>query len=100
MFTYVNSLIEYFLSFCDFSKMSITADQCRAARALLGWTQKTLADLSGIGTVAINQFENETSQPRRATVDVVKRAFESAGVEFINENGGGPGVRFRKPGRR
>jgi hypothetical protein len=36
------------------------------------------------------------SQPRRATLDVIRRAFESAGVEFIDENGGGPGVRLRK----
>ena len=36
------------------------------------------------------------SQPRRATLDVIRRAFELAGVEFIDENGGGPGVRLRK----
>jgi hypothetical protein len=35
-------------------------------------------------------------QPRRATLDVIRRAFE-AGVDFIDENGGGPGVRLRKP---
>ena len=33
---------------------------------------------------------------RRATFDVIRRAFESAGVEFIDENGGGPGVRLQK----
>jgi hypothetical protein len=37
------------------------------------------------------------AKPRRATLDVIKRAFETAGVEFIEENGGGPGVRLRKP---
>ena len=75
--------------------MSITAAQCRAARGLLGWTQQTLAGRAGIGTVAINQLENDVSQPRRATLDVIRRAFEAAGVEFIDENGGGPGVRLR-----
>ena len=75
--------------------MTITSAQCRAARALLGWTQKTLAERSGTGTVAINQFENGTSQPRRATVDVIKRAFEAAGIEFIGENSARSGVRFR-----
>ena len=80
--------------------MSITAAQCRAARGLLGWTQQTLADRAGIGTVAINQLENDVSQPRRATLDVIRRAFEAAGVEFIDENGGGAGVRLRKPSRR
>jgi transcriptional regulator with XRE-family HTH domain len=79
--------------------MSITAAQCRAARGLLGWTQQALADRAGIGTVAINQLENEVSQPRRATLDVIRRAFEAGGVEFIDENGGGAGVRLRKRSR-
>ena len=79
--------------------MTISASQCRAARGLLGWTQQLLADRAGVGTVAINQLENEQSQPRRATLDVIRRAFESAGVDFIDENGGGAGVRLRKPSR-
>ena len=76
--------------------MSITAAQCRAARGLLGWTQQALADRARVGAVAINQLENETSQPRRATLDVIRRAFEAAGVDFIDENGGGVGLRLRK----
>ncbi len=71
--------------------------QCRAARALLDWSQQELAENSGVGTVAIHQLESGTSRPRRATLDVVKRALEKAGVEFINQNGGGPGVRLRHP---
>jgi len=55
-----------------------------------------LADRAGVGIMTIHQFEKEGSQPRRATLDVVRRAFELAGVEFIDENGGGPGVRLRK----
>jgi hypothetical protein len=35
-------------------------------------------------------------RPNRSTVDVVRRVFESAGIEFVDENGGGPGVRHRK----
>jgi hypothetical protein len=46
--------------------------------------------------MTIHQFEKEGGKPRRATLDVVQRAFEKAGVEFIDENGGGPGVRLRK----
>ncbi|MDR3488219.1 MAG: helix-turn-helix domain-containing protein [Bradyrhizobium sp.] len=76
----------------------ITSAQCRAARGLIGWSQQDLAKNSGIGTVAVHQLESGISQPRRATLDVVKRAFEAAGVEFIDENGGGPGVRLRKSG--
>jgi hypothetical protein len=44
----------------------------------------------------VHQLEAGTSQPRRATLDVIRRAFEKAGVEFIDENGGGPGVRLRR----
>jgi transcriptional regulator with XRE-family HTH domain len=74
----------------------ITAAQCRAARGLRGWSQLDLAKFAGIGVVTVHQFESNASQPRRATVDVVRRAFESAGVEFIDKNGGGPGVRLSK----
>ena len=49
-----------------------------------------------INSIAIRPVLSENSIRRRATLDVVRRAFESAGVEFIDENGGGPGVRLRK----
>ena len=77
----------------------ITSAECRAARGLLSWSQQNLADLAGVGIMTIHQFEKEGTQPRRATLEVVRRAFENAGVEFIDENGGGPGVRLRKPSR-
>jgi transcriptional regulator with XRE-family HTH domain len=74
----------------------ITSAQCRAARGLIGWSQQDLAIEARIGVVTVHQLEAGTSQPRRATLDVIRRAFEAAGVEFIDENGGGPGVRLRK----
>jgi len=49
--------------------------------------------------VTVRQLEAGLTQPRRATLDVIRRAFENAGVHFIDENGGGPGVRLRKPTR-
>jgi transcriptional regulator with XRE-family HTH domain len=73
----------------------ITPAQCRAARALLEWTQNQLAEAARVGVVTIRQFESSDTEPRRATIDVIKRALEAAGVEFIDENGGGPGVRLR-----
>ena len=73
-----------------------TPEQCRAARGLLGWTQQDLANQARVGIVTVNQLETGLSQPRLATLDVIQRAFESAGVEFIDENGGGPGVRLKK----
>ena len=74
----------------------INSAQCRAARGLLAWSQQNLADEAGVGIVTVHQFEAGTSEPRRATLQVIRHAFESAGVEFIDENGGGPGVRLRK----
>jgi transcriptional regulator with XRE-family HTH domain len=74
----------------------ITSSQCRAARGLLDWTQQELADRAGVGVVTVRQFEGELNEPRRATLEVIGRALEAAGVEFIQENGGGPGVRFQK----
>jgi hypothetical protein len=74
----------------------ITPAQCRAARGLLDWSQLELARRAQVGIVTVHQVEAGLSQPRRATLEVIRRAFESAGVEFIEENGGGPGVRLRK----
>ena len=73
----------------------ITPAQCRAARGLISWSQQDLAREARIGIVTVHQLEAGVSQPRRATLDVSRCAFESAGTEFIDENGGGPGVRLR-----
>ena len=78
----------------------ITPSQCRAARGLLDWTQQELADAARIGVATIRLFEGEAAESRHATLAVLRRAFELAGIEFIDENGGGPGVRLRKRQRR
>ncbi len=74
----------------------ITPSQCRAARGLLDWTQQELAEAARIGVATIRLFEGEAAVSRHATLAVLRRAFELAGVEFIDENGGGPGLRLRK----
>jgi transcriptional regulator with XRE-family HTH domain len=74
----------------------ITPAQCRAARGLIDWSQKQLADAARVGVVTIRQLENAAAQPRRATADVIRQALETAGVIFVEENGEGPGVRLRK----
>ena len=84
--------IACFWHFC----LMVTSGQCRAARGLLGWNQQELARRARVGIVTVHQLEAGLSQPRRATLEVIRRAFEFAGVEFIDENGGGPGVRLRK----
>ena len=71
-----------------------TPEQCRAARGLLGWSQQRLADQARVGLVTVHQLEAGISQPRRATLQVIQRAFEDAGVEFTD--GEQPGVRFSK----
>jgi transcriptional regulator with XRE-family HTH domain len=73
----------------------ITPAQCRAARGLLDWTQQDLADQAGIGIVTVRQLEAGVNEPRRATLEVVKRAFEVAGIEFIDPNDGGAGLRLK-----
>jgi transcriptional regulator with XRE-family HTH domain len=75
----------------------VTPAQCRAARGLVEWSQRELAEHAGVGIVTIRQLEAGSHEPRRATLEVVRRALEAAGVEFIDENGGGAGVRLREP---
>ena len=81
------------------SKM-LTSAQIRAARALLRWSAEDLARQSALGVTTIRRAEL-TEEATSMTVSndlAVRRAFEAAGVEFIDENGGGAGVRLRKPG--
>jgi transcriptional regulator with XRE-family HTH domain len=77
----------------------ITIPQVKAARALLGWSQSDLAANSGISEPTIARLESADGEigGRRGTAEKIRRALEAAGVEFIDENGGGPGVRLRKP---
>jgi transcriptional regulator with XRE-family HTH domain len=80
----------------------ISSEQIRAARALLRWEQKDLAEASGVSLPSIKRLETQpgqlAAQPR--TVDDLRAALEKAGVEFIAENGGGAGVRMRKKAKR
>ncbi|MGG6895799.1 helix-turn-helix transcriptional regulator [Rhizobium sp. BR 315] len=73
----------------------LTPSQCRAARALLDWSQQNLAEYSKIGNATIRNFEGGKSVPQHATLDVLRRCFEAGGVLFIDQNGNGPGVRLR-----
>ena len=77
--------------------MSITPAQCRAARGLLGWSQSDLSAASKTATKTIADFERGAREPYPRTLEDVRSALESAGVLFIEKNGGGPGVRLQKP---
>lgn len=74
----------------------ISPAQCRAARGLLDWTQPDLAKAAGVGATTVRQFELGGADPRNATLAVIKLAFEAAGVEFLDANGAGPGLRLKK----
>lgn len=73
----------------------ITPEQCRAARALIDWSQRELAAAARIGLVTVRQFEGGR-EARYVTVDAIRRALEGAGVIFVDANGDGPGVRLRR----
>jgi hypothetical protein len=77
----------------------LTSAQIRAARALLRWGAQDLARHSALGVTTIRRAElTEAATSMTVSNDLaVRRALEAAGVEFIDENGGGLGVRFRKP---
>lgn len=62
----------------------LSAAQCRAARALLEWTQPELADASGLTLTAIVRFETGVTSPRQATFTALVDAFSRAGIVFIN----------------
>ena len=74
----------------------ITPQQIRGARAMLGLTQAELAAKANISTTGLNNIERGTADPKTSTLRALKGALETAGVEFIPENGGGAGVRLRK----
>lgn len=74
----------------------ITPAQCRAARALIDWSQQQLADAAKVANATVRNFEGSKSVPVNSTLDVIRRALEAAGVVFVEENGHGPGVRLRK----
>jgi len=65
----------------------MSARQSRAARALLGWTQAQLAAQAGISIGTIRNFEQEGAETLPAILGAIRRAFEKAGVRFINEAG-------------
>lgn len=65
----------------------ISAQQARAGRALLNWSQKDLSRESGVSLNAINNFEREIVTPRRDTIEALRRTLEQAGLEFIGETG-------------
>ena len=76
----------------------ITGSQLRAARALLRWTQDDLAHSSQVAVATITEAEGDDGPISVSAADAraLRIALERAGIEFIDENGAGVGVRFAK----
>ncbi len=69
--------------------------QCRMARAALGWGVRDLAASAKVSVDTIARFERGDELKER-TIEALRHTLEVAGVEFIDENGSGPGVRLKK----
>jgi predicted transcriptional regulator len=81
----------------------VSVRQVKAARALLGWSQENLVEKSGLSYPTIARIEAASDGEiagRSTTAEKIVAALEKGGVEFIEENGGGPGVRLRKHAKR
>jgi transcriptional regulator with XRE-family HTH domain len=80
----------------------VSVGQIKAARGLLGWAQKEMAGASGVSIPTIKRLEAKSGElgGRDQTRDKIRTALEKAGIEFLAEDDGGPGVRLRKPKRK
>ena len=79
--------------------MSITGGQIRAARGFLQWTAADLAEKAKVGLSTVRRAEDASGVPplTAANLEALRRVLEGGGIEFIEQNGGGPGVRLREP---
>jgi transcriptional regulator with XRE-family HTH domain len=76
--------------------MTVTSAQVRMARGALNWTVRALAEAAGVHRNTITNIETERYVGDPETLAAIENVLKRAGVEFIDENGGGPGVRLRK----
>src|SRR4051794_5027538 len=90
-------IISFDMVFVHMPPKPLTSFQIRAARALLRWSAEDLARESSVGIATIRRAEltEETTSLTAPNDFSLRRALEASGVVFIDENGGGPGVRLR-----
>lgn len=76
----------------------VSIRQLKAARNLIGWSQEQLAQYAGISLPTVKRLESKEGWlgGRPTTVHKIRTALERGGIQFIDENGGGVGVRLRK----
>jgi predicted transcriptional regulator len=70
--------------------------QCKMARVAVGLGVRDLAAMAKVSPATVARFEGGQAL-KASTIETLRMALEKAGVEFIDENGGGPGVRLTKP---
>ena len=78
------------------SSLSITASQIKAARAALGLSIASIAEVTGIGIATLKRYEAARGVPlsRKGHLETLKAAYESAGIEFIGTPEDAPGIRI------
>ena len=84
---HVNAYLDY---------VQMKAVQLRMARAALRWGVRELAEKAGVTANTVTRIELG-ADAKQSTIDALQRTLEAAGIEFIPQNGGGPGVRLRNP---
>lgn len=76
--------------------MPLLPEQCRAARGLLNWTQEQLAAVAGVSRSTIKDFERHRHALHQSTEELLVRAFDEGGAQFLHDDRGGPGVRLKR----
>lgn len=62
---------------------------------MVSWNQNQLAEAANVSRMTVVEFEGERRIPHANNLAAIRTALEAAGIEFIEQNGGGPGVRLR-----
>lgn len=68
----------------------LSPEQCRAARAWLGWSQDDLAKRASVGLSTLKDFENGKRSPMRNNLDAMRRVLEAAGIGLLFDGAGKP----------
>jgi len=81
---------------------SMSPEQCRAARAWLGWSQQDLAKRASVGISTVKDFENGSRKPIANNLNALRGALEAHGMRFENDPSGGQpvGIRVEKVAKK
>jgi transcriptional regulator with XRE-family HTH domain len=78
----------------------MTPEQSKAARVMVGWGVRDLAKAARVSSNTVSRLERGAEELQEETIAKLRTALERAGVIFIPENGGGPGVRLKRKPKR